>query len=232
MSRKGDYESDGRYRCLCCGRKQSVPSDAGRGSEYLSNDYFNERPNWALYFSAHHGVSKSGEQVSLLCQDRGTSVKGTTLWDFVEYRVTSTGISGAVKRGWVTDANVKTGTSGPVKGVKQGNCPDPVTRIKAGGRMNSGKSLTSPGAYTLSMQSDGNLVWNASTVAWSSNTHIAGSYVRMQTDGNLVVYTPSNRALWESGTSRHPGAYLDLQADGNLLIYYGSPRTAIWPSRR
>jgi hypothetical protein len=96
--------------------------------------------------------------------------------------------------------------------------------------MNSGKSLASPGAYTLSMQSDGNLVWKASTAAWRSNTHIAGSYVRMQTDGNLVVYTPSNSPQWESRTYVNTGAYLDLQADGNLVIY-SRTRHVLWAIR-
>jgi uncharacterized protein YraI len=166
------------------------------------------------------GQISSGEYVKLLCQDRGTSVNGSTRWDLVEYRVTTTGIAGAVKRGWVSDYYVKTGTSGPVSGVQQGSCPEPVTRLLGGGRMNAGKSLSSPSAYSLYMQSDGNLVWRGTNyILCQSRTNIAGSYVRMQTDGNLVVYTPSGHPVWASNTNNNPGAYLDLQRDANIVIY-------------
>lgn len=32
----------------------------------------------------------------------------------------------------------------------------------------------------------------------------------------MVVYDPSNRALWNSGTAGNPGAFLVLQDDGSL----------------
>jgi hypothetical protein len=50
----------------------------------------------------------------------------------------------------------------------------------------------------------------------------------MQTDGNLVVYSASGRALWQSGTYNQPGDYLAVQPDGNAVIYTpgGQPRWA------
>lgn len=39
----------------------------------------------------------------------------------------------------------------------------------------------------------------------------------MQTDGNLVLRSPS-RALWTSNTAGRPGALLTLQTDGNLVL--------------
>jgi hypothetical protein len=56
--------------------------------------------------------------------------------------------------------------------------------------------------------------------------------VKMQTDGNLVVYSTGSgaHALWASNTSGNPGAYLDMQTDGNLVIYTGNPRRSIWSS--
>jgi len=50
----------------------------------------------------------------------------------------------------------------------------------------------------------------------------------MQSDGNLVLYTPSFSALWATSGGGFPGAYLVLQNDGNLVIYQGS--TPIWSS--
>ena len=50
----------------------------------------------------------------------------------------------------------------------------------------------------------------------------------MQTDGNLVIYDGSNRAIWASNTSGHKGNYqLILQRDRNVVIYDSSNR-AIW----
>jgi peptidoglycan hydrolase-like amidase len=51
--------------------------------------------------------------------------------------------------------------------------------------------------------------------------------VAMQSDGNLVVRSPSDRALWNSGTPRNPGAYLVMQGDGNAVVYSSAGR-ALW----
>jgi hypothetical protein len=40
----------------------------------------------------------------------------------------------------------------------------------------------------------------------------------MQGDGNLVVYSSSNKAVWASGTSGNPGSYLALGSDGQLTL--------------
>lgn len=83
---------------------------------------------------------------------------------------------------------------------------------------------------TLDMQHDGNLVIyrNSDRAAlWASNTvGRGGTYARMQTDGNLVIYTPAHVAVWSSGTCCHTTAELAIQNDGNVVIYVsGSP---IW----
>ncbi len=61
----------------------------------------------------------SGERVAVLCQDNGTSVRGSRIWDYVEYAVTGTT---RTKRGWVADAYVRTGTTGAVPGVAWADC--------------------------------------------------------------------------------------------------------------
>jgi hypothetical protein len=46
----------------------------------------------------------------------------------------------------------------------------------------------------------------------------------MQRDGNLVLYTSSNRALWSTGTENNAGASVVMQRDGNLVVYSSSNR--------
>lgn len=42
----------------------------------------------------------------------------------------------------------------------------------------------------------------------------------LQTDGNLVMYDPHNRAIWASNSSGHPNtSEAIMQADGNLVLY-------------
>ncbi len=100
------------------------------------------------------------------------------------------------------------------------------------------------------MQADGNLVvYLGSTPLWASGTggHAAAAYrLAVQPDANLVIYTPSNSALWASATvsdtlwangTLTEGQYLHspngqyqliMQGDGNLVVYSGG--TAIWAS--
>ncbi len=72
-------------------------------------------------FGQYVGVVGAGEPVSLLCYDTGSSVGGSHLWAFIQYRVDRT--DGLVKRGWVPDSTLLTGTNGRVDGVRSGNCP-------------------------------------------------------------------------------------------------------------
>lgn len=43
--------------------------------------------------------------------------------------------------------------------------------------------------------------------------------LRMQADGNLVLYNAANSALWSTATWTYPGAFTVFQADGNLVLY-------------
>ena len=88
-----------------------------------------------------------------------------------------------------------------------------------------GQTLQSDyGVYTLTMQSDGNVVLrnNESTPLWRTGTGGGQFNPRdfiMQTDGNLVLYDTSGQARWNSKTQGNPGAFLNVQADGNLVVY-------------
>lgn len=77
------------------------------------------------------------------------------------------------------------------------------------------------GRFTLRVQSDGNLVlyWEGVRALWASNTRSAGGEAIMQGDGNFVLYATNGAGLWSSRTSGHPGARLAVQNDGNVVLY-------------
>lgn len=101
-------------------------------------------------------------------------------------------------------------------------------------QLTTGQSLL-PGQYLLSqdtksvlaLQTDGNGVLYKDFVAvWSTKTAKRQvSRLTMQSDGNLVLYDTTGKALWSSGTAGNSNAHLTLQTDGNLVIYSagGSP---------
>jgi hypothetical protein len=69
------------------------------------------------------------------------------------------------------------------------------------------------------------------TAQWTSATGgNAGARLRVQADGNVVIYSASNKALWAS-RSKGTGARLVLQGDGNLVAYDGANR-ALWAGKR
>lgn len=88
--------------------------------------------------------------------------------------------------------------------------------------LKAGEFLVSQnGSYYLRMQDDGNLVLYApgNVVRWSSNTR-GSNYLGNQGDGNLVVR--ENVTLtprWDSRTAGWGPSDLILQDDGNLVLY-------------
>lgn len=83
--------------------------------------------------------------------------------------------------------------------------------------------LTINGNQGLSLYSNFRKIWGPSASGQS------GSWLVMQTDGNLVLYSASNVPLWASGTDGNNGARLALQPDGNLVIY-NEQNVALWAS--
>jgi LysM repeat protein len=75
-------------------------------------------------------------------------------------------------------------------------------RLLKGEKLERGQSLTSRnGAYTLTLQDDGNLV-----------------RAEVQTDGNFVLYTP-DKPVWHTDTKGAKDVRLLLQDDRNLVLY-------------
>jgi Putative metal-binding motif len=103
---------------------------------------------------------------------------------------------------------------------KSGRC-DPPGRA-TGNRMNPGEALQAGeklvnGIYSLTCQSDGNLVLSHSDgtselVDWSSGSSGAAAACVMQPDGNLVIYGAQMNVIWASHTAV-AGTYV-----GNYLL--------------
>lgn len=117
--------------------------------------------------------------------------------------------------------------------ITKSNTPIWATNSLAGYGLNSPANLVSfPNLKQLNGQiainssnamyslfiSNGNLVLEkGSTALWSTKTN-NGSTLRMQPDGNLVLYTATNVALWSSGTWNKPGGVLSIESNGTLVL--------------
>jgi len=93
--------------------------------------------------------------------------------------------------------------------------------LTEGQKLVKGESLTSSnGAYTLTLQDDGNLVLASRGHAiWASGTD-GEDVVRaeVQSDGNFVVYT-ADKPVWHTDTKGKKNVRLVLQDDRNLVLY-------------
>jgi nucleoid-associated protein YgaU len=93
--------------------------------------------------------------------------------------------------------------------------------LTQGQKLVRGESLVSNnGAYTLTLQEDGNLVLaSRGNALWASSTD-GQDVVRaeVQGDGNFVLYT-ADKPIWHSDTKGKKNVRLVLQDDRNLVLY-------------
>lgn len=119
------------------------------------------------------------------------------------------------------DANLTLTTTSLSLTGSSSTAPAVKNQLLGGDVLRPGEKIQSAnGRYTLTYQTDGNLVvYDGTTAKWASNTNgrPVGRAI-MQTDGNLVIYGPNNAFIWNSGTVS-PGSKLIMQDDGNLVIY-------------
>jgi hypothetical protein len=103
--------------------------------------------------------------------------------------------------------------------------------LNAGQQLGRGASITSPnGAYTLTLQEDGNLVLAARGEAvWATGTDNQGAdRAAVQEDGNFVIYA-GDKPIWNSDTKGKKSVKLVIQDDRNVVLY--SADGAAWSSR-
>jgi len=103
--------------------------------------------------------------------------------------------------------------------------------LNVGDELGLGQSLQS-GAYTLTLQNDGNLVLSEpGGVVWATNTHEQGvNRAVLQQDGNFVLYKADGAGAWSTRTNgKGEVARLILQPDRNLVMY-GADGSAMWSS--
>jgi LysM repeat protein len=94
-------------------------------------------------------------------------------------------------------------------------------RLMNGEKLERGQSLTSRnGAYTLTLQDDGNLVlYGGGQAVWATGTNGQESErLEVQKDGNCVLYTP-DKPIWHTDTKGAKDVRLLLQDDRNLVLY-------------
>lgn len=90
------------------------------------------------------------------------------------------------------------------------------------GIMYPGQSIdTADRRFRLTLQTDGNLVlYSPNRATWATGTDGKSvSFLAMQGDGNLVLYDRNARPLWYSGTAGYGNLKLVIQQDGNLVLY-------------
>ena len=94
-------------------------------------------------------------------------------------------------------------------------------RLMNGEKLARGQSLTSRnGAYTLTLQDDGNLVLaGGGEAVWATGTNGQDAdRLEVQKDGNCVLYT-SDKPVWHTDTKGAKDVRLLLQDDRNLVLY-------------
>jgi hypothetical protein len=98
---------------------------------------------------------------------------------------------------------------------------DVADRLLKGETLERGQSLTSRnGAYTLTLQDDGNLVLaGGGQAVWATDTNGQNAErLEVQEDGNCVLYTP-DKPVWHTDTKGAKDVRLLLQDDRNLVLY-------------
>ncbi len=78
------------------------------------------------------------------------------------------------------------------------------------------------GNFKIIFQKDGNLVLyndTTKTTIWSARTHNKNATkLRMEHNGNLVIYTNNDTSLWNSKTNNNSGSYAELLSNGRFII--------------
>jgi len=127
----------------------------------------------------------------------------------------------------------------PIRAIDQSTKRYPESRkdvpvgdtLNVGDELGLGQSLQS-GAYTLTLQDDGNLVLSEpGGVVWATNTHDQGvNRAVLQQDGNFVLYKGDGAGAWSTHTNaKGEVARMTPPPDRNFVMY-GADGAAMWSS--
>lgn len=117
-------------------------------------------------------------------------------------------------------------TTSPWTGV--GNATFLGNQLTTGQQMHGNQYIMSPGGrFVLMMQTDGNLAEYTSTGAiWSTGTGgNSGAWLGVQSDGNVVLYSASGTALWDTGGL---GITKFAVQDDENVVGYNTAGQAAW----
>lgn len=114
--------------------------------------------------------------------------------------------------------------------------------------INSGTKLVAEGTYQIMTRVSSFIRWiqqmtgivyrldslvvprGASNYCLSTGTYFYSASscfaLRIQTDGNVVIYSRANEVLWSSNTARKATTRFCMQSDGNLVLY--NNLTPVW----
>jgi hypothetical protein len=111
--------------------------------------------------------------------------------------------------------------------------PSACGEVKAGEGLAPGETVSAcGGCFSVTMQSDGNLVLykKAGGALWSSATAGSTGYtLDMASGGDLTLWSKEGCPLWSTNTGGHTGSKFAVQDDGNLVVY-DATNHPIWAS--
>ncbi len=87
--------------------------------------------------------------------------------------------------------------------------------------------------FIAKLNSNGRLsIYNSDGMIWSSNTSGANAKLKVQSDGNIVLYNSTGTALWHiwnyAGVDKRVAIRIVMQEDGNLVAYDSNGKAVWW----
>ncbi|WJY53602.1 FG-GAP-like repeat-containing protein [Streptomyces chengbuensis] len=85
--------------------------------------------------------------------------------------------------------------------------------------------------FTIDGVTGGARIPSGTTLTGGQSYASDSAKLTMGTDGNLVITSNADKALWSTKTAGNAGAKAVMQADGNLVVYAADESTKLWESK-